>query len=213
MVKVKICGITNVADALKAVELGADALGFVLAESPRKITLDKLKEISFSIPPLVSRVGVLVNEDISLAKSLLEEGVLDYVQLHGDEDLKYCQRLPLRKVIKAVRLQNRDDIENLKSFKEVGAILIDSFVEGQRGGTGKVADWSLALEAKKIGLPLILSGGLNIDNVREAISRVRPYAVDVSSGVEKSPGRKDYQLMEIFIRRAKMESRGLHELA
>ena len=206
MVKVKICGITSVADALKAVELGADALGFVLAESSRKITLDKLKEISLAIPPLVSRVGVLVNEDILLAKSVLEEGVLDYVQLHGDEDLKYCQRLPLRKVIKAIRLRNRNDIENLKSFKEVGAILIDSFVEGQRGGTGKAADLSLALEAKKIGLPLILSGGLNVDNVREAIARVRPYAVDVSSGVEKSPGRKDYQLMEIFIRRAKFES-------
>ena len=211
MVKVKICGITNVADALKAVELGADALGFVLAESPRKITLDKLKEISLAIPPLVSRVGVLVNEDISLAKSVLEEGVLDYVQLHGDEDLKYCQPLPLRKVIKAVRLKSRDDIENLKSFKEVGAILIDSFVEGQRGGTGKAADLSLALEAKKIGLPLILSGGLNIDNVREAISRVRPYAVDVSSGVETTPGRKDYQLMETFIRRVKEtnEKRGV----
>lgn len=206
MVKVKICGITSVADALKAVELGADALGFVLAESPRKITLDKLKEISPAIPPLVSRVGVLVNEDILLAKSVLEEGVLDYVQLHGDEDLKYCQRLPHRKVIKAIRLRNRNDIENLKSFKEVGAILIDSFVEGQRGGTGKVAELSLALEAKKIGLPLILSGGLNVDNVREAIARVRPYAVDVSSGVETTPGRKDYKLMEIFIRRAKFES-------
>lgn len=207
MVKVKICGITNVADALKAVELGADALGFVLAESPRKITLDKLKEISLAIPPLVSRVGVFVNAEISVPKPALENGLLDYVQLHGDEDIKYCQRLPLRKVIKAVRLQNKDVINNLESFKGVGAILIDSFVEGQRGGTGKVADWSLALEAKKIGLPLILSGGLNIDNVREAISRVRPYAVDVSSGVEKSPRKKDYKLMEIFIRRAKIESR------
>jgi phosphoribosylanthranilate isomerase len=203
MVKVKICGITSLADALAAVELGADALGFVLAESPRKITLDRLKEISPAIPPLVSRVGVFVNEEAGLPKSLLEDGFLDYAQLHGDEDIQYCQCLPLKKVIKAVRLKSRGDIEEFQCFRGVAALLIDSFVAGQRGGTGKTADWSLALEAKKIGLPIILSGGLNIDNVREAITRVSPYAVDVSSGVEKAPRQKDHKLMETFIRRAK----------
>lgn len=201
--KVKVCGITSIADGLKAVESGADALGFVLAESPRKITYDELKKMASSIPIFVNRVGVFVNEKASLVRKLLEEGFIDYAQLHGDEDIRYCESLPLRKVIKAIRPRNLKDIEDASVFKNTAAILIDSFTAEKKGGTGKTCDWGLACEAKRIGPPIILSGGLNIRNVREAVERVMPYAVDVASGVEKSPGKKDYNLLEIFIRSAK----------
>lgn len=201
--RVKICGITSVSDALKAIEFGADALGFVLADSPREINLGELRKISLAIPPFISRVGVFVNEKISVVKKLLDDRLIDYIQLHGDEDIRYCGSLPTKKVIKAIRPQNLVDIERARSFEDVGAVLVDTFSHGKRGGTGKVSDWGLALMAKRIGPPVILSGGLNIDNVREGINKVRPYAVDVSSGVEKAPGKKDLRLLKIFIQRAK----------
>lgn len=179
-------------------------MGFVLADSPRKISPDKLKKISLSIPPFISKVGVFVNEKASVVKRLLTEGIIDYAQLHGDEDIEYCRAVPIKKVIKAICPQNLTDIQNAGRFKkDVGAILVDSFSATRRGGTGKVSDWGLALRAKMIGPPLILSGGLNIENIKEAIDTVKPYAVDVSSGVEKSPGKKDYRLLKIFIQRAK----------
>ena len=201
--RVKICGITSLSDALKAVEFGADALGFVLADSPREISLRKLKKISRSTPPFISRVGVFVNKKKDFVNGLLEDGVIDYAQLHGDEDIGYCRPLPIKKIIKAIRPQNLIDIKMARSFKDAGAILVDSFTHDRRGGTGNVSDWGLALRARKIGPPLILSGGLNINNVREGIAAVKPYAIDVSSGVEKSPGRKDYRLLKTFIQRAK----------
>lgn len=203
MIKVKICGITSLSDALKAVEFGADAIGFVLAESPREVSLAGLKKISRALPPFISRVGVFVNEKVSLVKKFLENGLIDYAQLHGDEGIAYCKSLPLERVIKAVRPQNLTDIKKSKLFKNAGAILIDAFEAERRGGTGKAADWGLALQAKKIGPPVILSGGLTINNVKQGILKGRPYAVDVSSGVEKSPGKKDYRLLRIFIERAK----------
>ncbi len=202
-VKVKICGITTISDALKAVEYGADALGFVLADSPRKITPAKLKKISLAIPPFISKVGVFVNEKASRIKQLLTEGIIDYAQLHGDEDIEYCRALPVKKVIKAIRPGNLSDIKKAGSFKDAGAILVDSFTPTGRGGTGELADWNLALKTKSIGPPLILSGGLNIENIEEAVKKVRPYAVDVSSGVEKLLGRKDYRLLKTFIQRAR----------
>jgi len=203
VVKVKICGITSRHDALKAVEFGADVLGFVLADSPREITLKRLKKISTSIPPFISRVGVFVNEKKAFVRELLEDGVIDYAQLHGDEDIEYCRSLPVEKVIKAIRPKDLSDIKQARAFKDVAAILVDNFTEEKRGGTGKAADWGLAVKAKKIGPSLILSGGLNINNVRNGIVTVRPYAVDVSSGVEKSPGKKDYRLLKTFMQRAK----------
>lgn len=203
MIKVKICGITSVADALKAVEFGADALGFVLAHSPREINLSELGKISLAIPPFISRVGVFVNKKKSLVKKLLDDKLIDYAQLHGDEDIEYCRGLPLKKIIKAIRPQGRDDIKKAYIFKNAGAILVDSFTHDRRGGTGKAADWGLALEAEEIGPPVILSGGLNIRNVMAGINKVKPYAVDVSSGVEKSPGKKDYNLLKIFIQKVK----------
>lgn len=203
MVRVKICGITSIQDALKAIEYGADALGFILAESPREISIDRLKKISLMIPPFVDKVGVFVNRDVSVVKKLLRDGDIDYAQLHGDEDIEYCKKLPLRKVIRVIRPRDVMDIKDAYVFREVGAILIDSFVPERRGGTGHISDWRLAIKAKDIGPRLILSGGLNARNVRKAIAEVRPYAVDVSSGVERTPGKKDYNILRLFIQRAK----------
>jgi phosphoribosylanthranilate isomerase len=203
VVRVKICGITNLEDALAASELGADALGFVFAPSPRRIEVSEAGGIIAQFPPFVTTVGLFVNEARARVRETIERCRLNAVQFHGGESPQVCKEfMPGIKVIKAFRIKDEESLNRIGEYG-VSACLLDAWVEGRSGGTGKTFDWNLAAAAKDFGLPLILSGGLNPDNVARAIERVDPYAVDVSSGVESAPGKKDYKLMKEFISRAK----------
>jgi len=194
--RIKICGITNRADAEKVVELGADALGFVFADSARKIKPSVAREISLGLPPFISRIGVFVNEEIDTVKELYEYCRLDAVQLHGDENSQYINSLSIP-FIKAFRVSGDEVLKQIEQFG-LRYFLLDTFDKKLSGGTGKSFDWLVANQAAKYG-KIILSGGLNPDNICNALEAVDPYAVDISSGVEKSPGIKDHQKMELLI--------------
>ncbi len=197
--RVKICGITNLEDAGAAVDAGAHALGFVFYEkSPRCLSLKMAANICAALPPFVSRVGVFVNElEYTIEKAVVECG-LDTLQFHGDEPPGFCQKFS-PKAIKAFRVRTREDLRQMSDY-DVDGWLLDTHAGETRGGTGRTFDWDLAVEAGKMGRPIILSGGLTPDNVAEAIRKVRPFAVDVSSGVEKAPGHKDSAKIQAFIR-------------
>ena len=200
-VRIKICGITNKEDALAATHLGADALGFIFAASPRKISVERAREIIKALPPFVKTVGVFVDEDPERVSSIAAMCGLDILQLHGSESVEYCSSFDLR-VIKAVRLQSRDDLDNLSQYVSVvDTLLLDTYLPNRLGGTGITFDWKLAVEARRYGR-IILAGGLNPENVAAAISMVKPYAVDASSGLERSPGVKDHEKMAQFMREA-----------
>ena len=206
MPKIKICGITREADAHLAASLGADALGFVLAESPRRIAPEMVRKICMSLPPFVTTVGVFVDTDMESVRQIATFCGLDWVQLHGNESPDYCRALAF-KLLKAIRVKGRQSIEAAAAYKDcVKGFLLDSFVKGQHGGTGKSFDWDLAKEVKKYG-PVILSGGLGPENVKEAIRVVKPYGVDVSSGVESAPGVKDHEKMRRFVKEARTDIR------
>jgi phosphoribosylanthranilate isomerase len=206
MIRVKFCGITNLDDALLATELGVDALGFIFAESPRQIKPMKAKEIIQALPPFIKIVGVFVNEDPARIKKIISFCGLDLIQLHGDESPEISRDL-MPHSIKAFRIQNERDIENIKRYRGVvRAILLDTFQKGKAGGTGRTFDWSLALKAKETGIPLILAGGLGPENIQEAIATVKSYAVDVNSGIEERPGKKDPLLMKQLMENIKKVS-------
>ncbi len=201
MTRVKICGITNSEDALAAIELGADALGFVFAKSPRQVTKEQARDIIERLPPFVSPVGVFVDEQVDTMKEICNFCHIHTVQLHGNEDPLYLRSLEGYKIIKAFRIGEEDDLKSLANYKP-HAFLLDSYVKGVMGGTGVPFKWEIASQAHKY-VAIILSGGLTPENVREAIHIVKPYGVDVSSGVESSPGKKDKVLMKRFIMNAK----------
>lgn len=197
MTKVKICGITNLEDALFAAEVGADALGFVFyARSPRCIGPDRAREIILRLPPFVTKVGVFVNEELDRVREIMAHCHLDYAQLHGDEPPEQVAALAPR-AIRAVRVRSAADVERLSAY-QAAAYLLDAYHPTKPGGTGETWDWELAAAAKRYG-PVILAGGLTPDNVAAAIKRVHPYAVEVSSGVEAAPGIKDHQKVRCFI--------------
>ncbi len=201
MVKVKICGNTTLDDTMAAVEAGADAVGFVFyAKSPRAVDPEAAAAIIARLPPFVTPVGVFVNEDLSVVRRVMRECGIPLAQLHGDESPQYCAELG-RAALKAIRVRDRRDLQRLAQY-QVGGFVLDAFVEGTPGGTGVTIDWDLACEAKA-SVPIILAGGLTPGNVAEAIGRVRPYGVDVSSGVEASPGKKDHAKVRAFIANAK----------
>jgi phosphoribosylanthranilate isomerase len=199
-VRVKICGTTSLKDALLAVESGADAVGFIFyKESPRNISQKDVKEIVAQLPPFVESIGVFVNETSDKINRIAEQCRLTAVQLHGDESPAFCRRIK-RRVVKAVRVKDAESLKGMSDF-DVSGFLLDAYNEESRGGTGRVFDWNLALRAKKQG-PVIIAGGLNPYNVYTAIHRVKPYGVDVCSGVEKSPGVKDPEKISEFIKAA-----------
>lgn len=193
---VKICGLTRLQDAELAAALGARALGFVFwPESPRAVTATAAKAIAARISKDVMKVGVFVNEDIDRVREIVDEVGLDFAQLHGDETPEYCQQLG-RKVIKAVGMRTNGDAA-VASFGSDVLLLVDAHDPAARGGTGRTVDWDAA-RAIAAERPLILAGGLNAANVRLAIRSVRPYGVDVSSGVESAPGIKDPAKLRTF---------------
>lgn len=207
--KVKICGITNSDDALAAVTAGADALGFVFHKaSPRYVTAEVVRRIVALLPPFVLPVGVFVNEDMKVVRDLMDSCGLALAQLHGDESAAYCEQLG-RPALKAIRLRDMGSFLSLAEYKGragVRGFVIDAYSESAYGGTGHTADWSLAAEAAKTAA-ILLAGGLTPDNVGEAIVKVRPYGVDVSSGVEVSPGQKDHGKVKAFIQAVKLVSK------
>ena len=192
--KVKICGITNRDDALNAANLGADALGFIFyPQSPRYVTPEVVEDINLFLPPFISTVGVFVNQDIEEIKEISKRCRLDVIQLHGEESPSDCLALKQR-VIKAFRVSGPEDIQAIPEYQGcVSSILLDTKVAHIRGGTGQSFDWGLAIAAKEYDVPLILSGGINESNIKKAMALVKPYGIDVSSGVEKEPGIKDYE--------------------
>lgn len=203
----KICGITNEADALAAVEAGVDALGFVLwPQSKRFVTMETAARITELVPHHIQRVAVLVNPSREDVERLLAAGTFDTLQFHGEETPEFCQQWKgSAKIWKAFRVANAASLASLAGYSVVDAVLLDSYSPASHGGTGKTFDWSLVREAKKAGRPVILSGGLTPANVREAVAEARPDGVDVSSGVELSPGQKDHKRICEFIRNAKIE--------
>ncbi len=206
--KIKICGITNQEDAQMAVDAGADALGFLMyAKSPRCIEPAAAKRIIASLPPFVLPVGVFVNEDAATVRNLMDDCGFALAQLHGDETAVYCQNLG-RPSLKALRLKDRSTFLALAEFQgraNVRGFVVDAFSEQAYGGTGRTVDWNLAAEAARAA-PVLLAGGLTPDNVGAAVNAVRPYGVDVSSGVEACPGKKDPAKVRAFIRAARLES-------
>ena len=202
MIQIKICGITNIDDAMAAADSGADALGFVFfKKSPRYITPEKAAAIISRLPVFVTSVGVFVDEPGEEILKIVEETGIDVIQLHGDEPPESCL-LP-RRVIKGIRVKSLESLEPLSEYQNiVSAFLLDAYAPGMPGGTGQVFNWEIAIEAKKFGR-IILAGGLTPENISEAIKRVRPYAIDVSSGVELGKGKKDHQKIRLFIKRAR----------
>ncbi|WP_271411712.1 phosphoribosylanthranilate isomerase [Pseudomonas sp. Q1-7] len=201
-VRIKICGITRVEDALAAVAAGADALGFVFyAKSPRAVTPAQASAIIAALPPFVTTVGLFVDMPRPELRALLAEVPLDLLQFHGDETSADCAGYG-RPYIKALRIKPGDEVAAaISRYPEASGVLLDTFVPGTPGGTGEAFDWSLV--PRDPAKPLILAGGLTPENVGEAVRQVRPYAVDVSGGVEASKGIKDAAKIQTFIQRAR----------
>ena len=202
MVRVKICGITTLDDAKAAVDFGADALGFVFFKgSPRYVTPKQAFSIIRELPCFVTTVGVFVDEKPQDIERIASRACLDIIQLHGDEQPEACRMA--RRMIKAIRVKSIDSLEPLKHFRDrVSAFLLDAYAPDALGGTGLKFNWDIAVEAKQFG-QIILAGGLTPENVQQAVRHVKPYGIDVSSGVERNKGRKDHQKMRLFIERAK----------
>ncbi len=198
MVRIKICGITNPEDALLAADLGANALGFIFyAKSPRRVRPEAAREIIRQLPPLVLSVGVFVNEEAAVVRDLAARVGLDWVQLHGLESPEYCRSLG-RRVLKGFRMKDAASLLELPAYRgAVQALLLDTYKQGQTGGTGEAFDWELAVRAKEYG-PIVLAGGLTAANVAQAVAAVRPQAVDVASSVEAAPGKKDPEKLRAF---------------
>ena len=198
MTRIKICGITRVEDVISAVHCGADALGFVFFDkSPRNVTIQQARELAEACFPFVTLVGLFVNASAETVRETLNSVPLDVLQFHGEEEPEFCAQFG-RPYLKAVRVKQGVDLVKFAS-KYVGAqgLVLDAYVEGTHGGTGESFDW--ALIPHDLPLPVILSGGLKVGNVADAIRQVRPYAVDVSSGVEVSKGIKDEAKMSSYI--------------
>ncbi|HUA37383.1 MAG TPA: phosphoribosylanthranilate isomerase [Candidatus Sulfopaludibacter sp.] len=203
--RVKICGITNLADAQVAVEAGADALGFNFYEkSPRYVLIPTAAGVVRALPPYTLRAGVFVNPAEELVRRAIGECGLNLLQFHGDEPPKFCTQFGLMSM-KAFRVRDAESLKELSKYL-TDAWLLDAYASDTFGGTGEKFNWQLAAQAQKFGKPVFLAGGLTPDNVAEAVRQVRPFGVDVSSGVESAPGKKDHAKVSAFIKTAKLAS-------
>ena len=203
MVKAKVCGITNPEDGLFAAKSGADAIGLVFAESPRRVSVEEAREIAVALPDGVLKVGVFVNEEPEEVLSVAREVGLDYVQLHGDETPETVTFLREGgvKVMKALRVRDEGSLAALEGYG-ADLIMLDAWSEKVRGGTGERFDWALAKSLRGRG-NIVVSGGLSPENVREAISFFEPYGVDASSSLEDAPGKKNGERVRRFVSAAK----------
>ncbi len=202
-VLVKICGMTRAVDAEAAVEAGADAVGLMFYEPSRRwVSLERAREVAALLPVGIERVGVFVDADERTIRNAIEVCALSILQFHGGESPEFCARFAPLKVWKGFRVSDVSVLETMPGFA-TEAWLLDAAVPGQLGGSGQRFDWELAVRAKALGRPIVLAGGLTPENVGEAVERVRPFAVDVSSGVESAPGVKDAGKMRAFVRAAK----------
>ncbi|MBI4368308.1 MAG: phosphoribosylanthranilate isomerase [Candidatus Omnitrophica bacterium] len=208
MVKVKICGNTNVADAIRAVELGADFLGFIFCESKRKVSRDQAKEMMHAVKPFQNFVGVFANQSKEETEAIASDLGLSWLQFHGDETSRHCQYFMERKyqVIKTFRVKDAMSLKRIDEY-DVSAFLFDTYSREHLGGSGATFDRSFIEDKPYVHEKLFLAGGLTIHNLEAALRQLKPYAVDVASGVEKSPGIKDYFLLEEFINIAKGKKR------
>jgi phosphoribosylanthranilate isomerase len=202
MTRIKICGITRVEDALAAAYSGADALGLVFYDkSPRYVTPKQAAQLAAAIPPFVTLVGLFVNANAEAVQEILQQVPLDVLQFHGEEEQNFCAQFD-RPYLKAVRVKNGVDlVQYTARYKDAQGLLLDAFIEGTHGGTGVSFDWTLI--PHNLPLPVVLSGGLHVNNVANAIKQVRPWAVDVSSGVEAAKGIKDAAKIAAFINEVK----------
>ena len=201
-VTVKICGITSVEDAQAVEQAGADAVGLMFYEgSPRHIALEQAKAIVDSLSNTIVRVGVFVNSKESFVRQAMEICTLNMLQFHGDETPEYCARFEVM-TLKAIRVSDESSLKEMERYSADG-FLLDAFSENSLGGTGETFNWELAKRATKSGRPIFLAGGLTSENVAEAVKAVRPFAVDVSSGVESEPGKKDAAKVRAFVAAAK----------
>ena len=197
--RTKICGITRLEDAKASVRAGCDALGFVFyKESPRYIALDAFKVIVKELPPFVTKTGLFVNADPAEIEEAIQSGFVNVLQFHGDETPDFCRQFNFP-YIKAVAVSSSVDlIQYAKDFHDAEALLLDAYHEHLKGGTGQTFDWNLIPQS--LSKPIVLAGGLTVDNVKEAIKKVKPYAVDVSGGVEESKGIKNSHKIQAFIK-------------
>lgn len=202
MTRIKICGITREQDLLAVANSGADAIGLVFYEkSPRHVSVQQASELMRNVPPFVTVVGLFVNPTLDYVRQVLATVSLDVLQFHGEESPEFCQQFG-KPYLKAIRVKAGVDlVEYAARYAGAQGLLLDAFVEGTQGGTGESFDW--ALIPQNLSLPVILSGGLHAGNVAEAVKQVRPYAVDVSSGVEASKGIKDAARVAAFIKEVK----------
>lgn len=200
-VRIKVCGITQAEDALACARAGVDAIGLVFYEpSPRNVTLEQAKEIVAYLPPFVSVVGLFVNADPSALVATCAKVPLDLIQFHGDETPEFCAQYSPKPWIKALPMHpNLDLAVTAEAYRAAGArgILLDAYVQGVPGGTGKTFDWARFPQTKTV--PYILAGGLTPLNIKDAIAQTKPWAVDLSSGVELSPGIKDHQAIQQLV--------------
>lgn len=206
--RIKMCGTTNIEDAAAAVKAGVDALGFIFFDrSPRNISKEAAREIISSLPPFLDTVGVFVDEQLETVCKIVDYCGLNHVQLHGKESAAFCRELqrlmPFLRIVKAFRVKDDLDIPLLDSYTDyVSGFLFDTYAKGQEGGTGKSFSWEL-LAGVELGCPVILAGGLTAENVVSAIKAAAPYAIDINSGVEKAPGKKDHMLLATLINRVR----------
>ncbi len=204
--RIKMCGTTSIEDANHAILWGVAALGFIFyPKSPRNISPEKAREIISNIPSFVDPVGVFVDKDLAEVEEIAKYSGLTHLQLHGNEDREYCEKLesklPTCKIIKAFRVSAESNPEDFSQYNEhVTSFLLDTYVKDEAGGTGHAFDWDLITQFQ-LQRPLVLAGGLNPENIVEAIKKIRPFAVDVNSGVEVSPGIKDHAKLEAFCRK------------
>ena len=197
---IKLCGMTRREDVVYAVNMGVDALGFILAESPRQVDLDRVGDLCYNLPPFISRVAVVVNPVPEKIIAIEKSGLFDYIQFHGSEEPELLADTVL-KSIKAISIAGQNDLAEVEKYKNsADYFLFDTKIGSQLGGTGESFDWSLISDLK---LPFILAGGLGVDNIENALEKLNPLAVDINSQVENEPGKKNHRLVKDTVKKIK----------